>query len=36
MANINGSDVHVYYDQGSPEQTEYARELWERIRRECK
>jgi len=28
------SDVHVYYFQNNPEQTKYARELWERIRRE--
>ena len=27
-------DVHVYHFQTSPEQTRYARELWERIRRE--
>ncbi|KAK0708310.1 DOPA-like domain-containing protein [Lasiosphaeris hirsuta] len=27
-------DVHVYYFQSNAEQTKYARELWERIRRE--
>ncbi len=30
------SDVHVYYDQTSQDQTQYATELYERIRRECK
>lgn len=30
------SDVHVYYDQTSQDQTRYATELYERIRRECK
>ncbi len=30
------SDIHIYYFQQSKEQTKYARELWERIRRECK
>ncbi|KAK2600113.1 hypothetical protein QQS21_005128 [Conoideocrella luteorostrata] len=29
-----GFDVHIYYFQNSAEQTKYARELWERIRRE--
>ncbi|KAK4190828.1 DOPA-like domain-containing protein [Podospora australis] len=29
-----GFDVHIYYFQNNPEQTAYARELWERIRRE--
>ncbi|KAL2197906.1 DOPA-like domain-containing protein [Corynascus similis CBS 632.67] len=29
-----GFDVHVYYFQNNPEQTQYARQLWERIRRE--
>ncbi|KAK6221965.1 hypothetical protein LQW54_001185 [Pestalotiopsis sp. IQ-011] len=29
-----GFDVHVYYNAGNPEQAKYARELWERIRRE--
>lgn len=28
------SDVHVYYFQSNPEQAKYARELWERVRRE--
>ncbi|KAL1858359.1 hypothetical protein VTK73DRAFT_7813 [Phialemonium thermophilum] len=27
-------DVHIYYLQNNPEQTKYAHELWERIRRE--
>ncbi|KAK3350084.1 DOPA-like domain-containing protein [Lasiosphaeria hispida] len=27
-------DIHVYYFQSNAEQTKYARELWERIRRE--
>ena len=30
------SDVHIYYLQSNEEQTKYAKELWERIRRECK
>jgi aromatic ring-cleaving dioxygenase len=30
-----GFDVHIYYLQQNEEQTKYARELWERIRREC-
>ncbi|KAK3998372.1 DOPA 4,5-dioxygenase [Cladorrhinum sp. PSN332] len=29
-----GFDVHIYYFQNNPEQTKYARQLWERIRRE--
>ncbi|KAI0100260.1 DOPA-like domain-containing protein [Nemania sp. FL0031] len=29
-----GFDVHIYYYQNNPEQTEYAKALWERIRRE--
>ncbi|KAG5981180.1 hypothetical protein E4U55_003213 [Claviceps digitariae] len=29
-----GFDVHIYYFQHNAEQTKYARELWERIRRE--
>ncbi|KAK0382955.1 hypothetical protein NLU13_8871 [Sarocladium strictum] len=29
-----GFDVHIYYFQGNKEQTQYAHELWERIRRE--
>ncbi|GAO19273.1 uncharacterized protein UV8b_04971 [Ustilaginoidea virens] len=29
-----GFDVHIYYFQWNAEQTKYARELWERIRRE--
>ncbi|KAL7941857.1 DOPA-like domain-containing protein [Trichoderma barbatum] len=29
-----GFDIHIYYFQQSKEQTKYARELWERIRRE--
>lgn len=31
-----GFDVHIYYVQRNPEQAKHARELWERIRRECK
>jgi Dopa 4,5-dioxygenase family len=31
-----GFDVHIYYYQENAEQRQYARELWERIRRECK
>ncbi|KAK0628828.1 DOPA-like domain-containing protein [Bombardia bombarda] len=27
-------DVHIYYLQTNPDETKYARELWERIRRE--
>jgi hypothetical protein len=30
-----GFDVHVYYFQANPEQSKYARDLYERIRREC-
>lgn len=30
------SDVHIYYYQTNKDQTEYAHQLWERIRRECK
>lgn len=30
-----GFDVHIYHFQGNKEQAQYARELWERIRREC-
>ncbi|KAL7915478.1 DOPA-like domain-containing protein [Trichoderma velutinum] len=29
-----GFDIHIYYFQQSKEQSKYARELWERIRRE--
>ncbi|KHN98447.1 DOPA-like domain protein [Metarhizium album ARSEF 1941] len=29
-----GFDVHIYYFQQNPEQATYARQLWERIRRE--
>lgn len=29
-----GFDLHIYYNQGNPAQTKYARELHERIRRE--
>jgi len=35
LANTIPSDVHIYYMQSNPEQAKYARELWERIRREC-
>ena len=31
-----GFDVHVYFLQTDPEETLFANELWERIRRECK
>lgn len=30
-----GFDVHIYYFQSNETQTQYAKELWERIRREC-
>lgn len=30
-----GFDIHIYHFQGNKEQAKYARELWERIRREC-
>jgi DOPA 4,5-dioxygenase len=30
-----GFDVHIYYIQTDEEQTTFATELWERIRREC-
>lgn len=36
LGNPRASDVHVYYLPSNPVQTRYARELWERIRRECK
>jgi len=29
------SDVHIYYFQNNGIQKKFARELWERIRREC-
>ncbi|KAK2001241.1 dopa 4,5-dioxygenase [Colletotrichum falcatum] len=29
-----GFDVHIYHFQSNPEQVKYAKELWERIRRE--
>jgi Dopa 4,5-dioxygenase family len=29
------SDIHVYYFQKNASQMKFARELWERIRREC-
>ncbi|KAK1237062.1 hypothetical protein MKX07_000484 [Trichoderma sp. CBMAI-0711] len=29
-----GFDIHIYYFQNNKEQAQYARELWERIRRE--
>ncbi|KAK5662076.1 hypothetical protein OQA88_10190 [Cercophora sp. LCS_1] len=29
-----GFDIHIYYFQANAEQSKYARELWERIRRE--
>lgn len=29
------SDIHIYYLQTNETQTKYAKELWERIRREC-
>jgi hypothetical protein len=29
-----GFDVHIYYSHNSDEQTKFAKELWERIRRE--
>ena len=30
-----GFDVHVYFEEGDERQLKYAKELWERIRREC-
>lgn len=33
---MKDSDVHVYYMQANDIQTQFAIELWERIRRECK
>jgi hypothetical protein len=30
------SDIHIYYLQTNETQVKYAKELWERIRRECK
>lgn len=36
IALIVSSDVHIYHFQKNPEQAKFARELWERIRRECK
>lgn len=35
LADLVGSDIHVYYFQTNPEQLKFASELWERIRREC-
>jgi DOPA 4,5-dioxygenase len=29
-----GFDIHIYYHYNNPEQREYAKALWERIRRE--
>ena len=29
------SDIHIYYFQNNPFQLQFAKELWERIRREC-
>jgi hypothetical protein len=34
LITASGFDVHIYYHSGSEEQTRYAKELWERIRRE--
>ena len=31
-----GFDVHVYFLHTDPDQTKFAKELWERVRRECK
>lgn len=36
IALIVSSDVHIYHFQKNPEQAKFARELWERIRRECR
>lgn len=33
---MKDSDVHVYYMQANDIQAQFAMELWERIRRECK
>jgi hypothetical protein len=30
------SDVHIYYFQANETQKKFAKELWERIRRECR
>lgn len=30
-----GFDIHIYHFQNNPDQATFARELWERIRREC-
>jgi hypothetical protein len=35
-ADLATSDIHIYYFQKNPEQLKFAKELWERIRRECK
>jgi hypothetical protein len=32
----NGRSVHIYFLQTDEEETKFANELWERIRRECK
>ena len=32
---IYHSDIHIYYFQKNAKQLKFARELWERIRREC-
>jgi Dopa 4,5-dioxygenase family protein len=34
-SNMEASDVHIYYYQNNESQAKYAKELWERIRREC-
>jgi hypothetical protein len=31
-----GFDVHVYFEERDEWQAKFARELWERVRRECK
>jgi DOPA 4,5-dioxygenase len=31
----DNSDVHIYYFQENVGQKTFARELWERVRREC-
>ena len=35
-AHTRQSDVHVYYFQNNEKQMQFAKALWERIRRECK
>lgn len=34
-ADDEASDIHIYYFQKNASQKQFAKELWERIRREC-